>query len=458
MRLTLAIESLKHRRGAVLLTLMSIVISVSLLLSVEHIRGQVKESFTRTVSGTDLIVGGRTGQLNLLLYSVFHIGESTSPIDWKDVQTITNHPQVAWSIPLVLGDSHKGYRVVGTSNAYFEHFQYGNKQHLKLAQGHTFQSDEDAVLGFDVAEALGYHVGDEIIISHGLGAVSFQHHSNHPFIVTGILAPTGTPVDRAIQVTMHGLDAAHEHGHGKHEDEHEHEHEHEGSEHMHHDNDAHEEDDEHHIAMEHDHDDEHHLAMEYDHDDEHHSLSTEPPSQVSAVLLGLKNRVAVLQIQHQVNQFKEAPLMAILPGVALTDLWQLMGNVEKLLLAISVLILVSSLVGLITLLLVTLRERQKEIAVLRAIGAGPFTVLLLIQTEALLISLLACLISVGLVSAIIAMTADWMSSEYGLFLSADIFTSSTAIVIVLVLAATWLASLVPAMKAYRQALHSGLSG
>ncbi|MEG3765900.1 ABC transporter permease [Alteromonas sp. 14N.309.X.WAT.G.H12] len=438
MRLTLAIESLKHRRGAVLLTLMSIVISVSLLLSVEHIRGQVKESFTRTVSGTDLIVGGRTGQLNLLLYSVFHIGESTSPIDWKDVQTITSHPQVAWSIPLVLGDSHKGYRVVGTSNAYFEHFQYGNKQHLKLAHGHTFQSDDDAVLGFDVAEALGYHVGDEIIISHGLGAVSFQHHSNHPFIVSGILAPTGTPVDRAIQVTMHGLDAAHDHSHGKHE--------HEGSEHPHHDNDVHEEDGEHHIAMEH------------DHDDEHHRLSTEPPSQVSAVLLGLKNRVAVLQIQHQVNQFKEAPLMAILPGVALTQLWQLMGNVEKLLLAISVLILVSSLVGLITLLLVTLRERQKEMAVLRAIGAGPFTVLLLIQTEALLISLLACLISIGLVSAIIAMTADWMSSEYGLFLSADIFTGSTAIVIMLVLAATWLASLVPAIKAYRQALHSGLSG
>ncbi|MBU2980093.1 ABC transporter permease, partial [Alteromonas sp. C1M14] len=225
MRLTLAIESLKHRRSAVLLTLMSIIISVSLLLSVEHIRGQVKESFTRTVSGTDLIVGGRTGQLNLLLYSVFHIGESTSPIDWEDVQTITSHPQVAWSVPLVLGDSHKGYRVVGTTNAYFEHFQYGNKQSLDFAHGQAFASDKDAVLGFDVAEALGYHVGDEIIISHGLGAVSFQHHDNHPFTVVGILAPTGTPVDRAIHVTMHGLAEAHQHGGaGHHHDDDDHDH------------------------------------------------------------------------------------------------------------------------------------------------------------------------------------------------------------------------------------------
>ncbi|MBU2980092.1 ABC transporter permease, partial [Alteromonas sp. C1M14] len=230
-----------------------------------------------------------------------------------------------------------------------------------------------------------------------------------------------------------------------------------GVEHDHEDEVHHHDDDDHdHAGVEHDHEDEIH------HHDEHtevtQSLSDEPPKQVSAVLLGLKNRVAVLQIQHQVNQYKEAPIMAILPGVALAQLWQLMGNVEKLLLAISVLILVSSLVGLITLLLVTLRERQKEIAVLRAIGAGPFTVLLLIQTEALLISLLACLLSVGLVSAIIAMTADWMSSEYGLFLSPDIFTTSTLGVILLVLVATWVASLVPAIKAYRQALHSGLSG
>ncbi|MEW9799274.1 ABC transporter permease [Alteromonas sp. CYL-A6] len=424
MILSLATASLRHRRASVVLTLISVIISVSLLVSVEFIRGQIKDSFTRTVSGVDLIVGAPTGQLNLLLYSVFRIGNPTQAIDWQDVAWLKENPSVDWLVPIALGDAHKGFRVVGTNNTYFSHFKYADKRALAFRQGGHFTSDRAAVIGADVAAELGYQTGDSLIISHGLGEVSFSHHDEAPFTITGILDATGTPVDKAVYVTLHGLESIHgqpattnlrrlSRPDVKSETE------------THHHEDA-------------------------------HTLSDAVPGKVSAVMVGLKNRVTALQLQYQINQSKAAPLLAILPGVALAQLWEMMGNIEKLLLGISVLILLASLVGLTTMLLASMRERRQEIAVLRAIGAGPAAVLWLIQLEALLISGLACAISVLIVQTGFGFSADWLSKQYGLFIGSNIFTLSTAVIIGCVMVATWLISFIPAIAAYRQALHSGL--
>lgn len=452
MIMQIATASLRHRLGSVLLTLFTIVISVSLLLSVEYVRGQVRDSFTRTVSGVDIIVGAPTGQLNLLLYSVFRLGNPTSGVDWKDVAWLKSQSQVDWIVPLSLGDAHKGFRVVGTTNTYFDHFKYGDKQALSFASGGQFVSDKSAVVGAEVATQLGYSVADNIVISHGLGDVSFQHHDTHPFTITGILAPTGTPADKAVYVTLHGIESVHgspsprrslrrstitkpadseAHSHAEKHASHEHD-------------PAHSETEE-----------DFQLAQK-DKDSEA-TLSNADPESVSALLLGLKSRVAALQLQHQINNYDQAALLAILPGVALKELWGLMGNVEKLLLGISVLILLSSLIGLVTLLLATMRERRQEIAVLRAIGAGPVTILWLIQAEALLISVVGCVLSIALVSAGLSLFSEWLNASYGLIVTGSLFTQATGIVIASVLAATWLCSFIPAIAAYRTALHSGLS-
>ncbi|MCU7553394.1 ABC transporter permease [Alteromonas sp. ASW11-19] len=440
MILQLAAASLKHRKTSVLLTLFTIVISVSLLLSVEYVRGQVRDSFTRTVSGVDIIVGAPTGQLNLLLYSVFRMGNPTQGVDWQDVAWLEDHPQVDWLVPIALGDAHKGYRVVGTSNAYFEHFKYGDKQSLSFSTGNGFTSDRHAVIGAEVAEQLNYQVGDKIVISHGLGEVSFQHHESHPFTISGILNPTGTPADKGVYVTLQGMESVHgssptqntlrrspfkkpDAGSKAADDDH-----------AHHD--------------EHDH------SAEDTHGE---SLSQAPPSSISALFLGLSSRVAALQVQHQINNYGNAALLAILPGVALKQLWGLMSNVEKLLLGISVLILISSLIGLITLLLATMRERRQEIAVLRAIGAGPGTILWLIQAEALLITAVGCAVSFAAVSLGLVVFADWLNASYGLVVTGSLFTLQSAIVVGCVLAATWVCSFIPAIAAYRSALHAGLS-
>ena len=209
MILTIARRSLLNRKGSAFLTLLSLVVSVSLLISVEHIRKQAKESFSRTVSGVDLIVGARTGQLNLLLYSVFRVGNPSNNIDWESYQAIAESSMVKWSIPMSLGDSHRGYRVLGTTQSYFEHYSYGNKLPLTFAQGQAFDGLFETVLGAEVAAKLGYQLGDEITISHGVGQVSFKHHDEAPFVITGILAPTGTPVDKTVHITLGSMEAIH---------------------------------------------------------------------------------------------------------------------------------------------------------------------------------------------------------------------------------------------------------
>ena len=438
---TIALASLKRRKHTALLTLLSITISVCLLLTVDIVRTQVKTSFTRTVSGVDLIVGAPSGQLNLLLSSVFNVGTPSKGIPWNSVASLESNKQVAWIIPLSLGDTHKGFRVIGTNNQFFTHFKYGDKQALAFAHGSNFTQPLSTVVGADIAQTLGYKVGDKIVISHGLGNVSFNNHDTHPFVIAGVLEKTGTPVDKAVYVTLEGLEKAHSHQTGGKNssmrsiskpklDEHEHEHEHEH--------------DESNITK--------HGATEI-----RYNSNEFAPQQVSVVMLGLKNRVTALQLQYQLNQNNNTPLMAILPGMALAELWQIMGNIEALLLGLSSIIVISALVGLATMLLASMRERYQEIAVLRTIGAGPFTLLLLIQLEALFITLVSLILSVVLVAGLITAIKPWLSSEYGLFITGQLFGQSSAIIGSLVLVSTYIVSLFPAIAAYRRGLHAGLN-
>jgi len=188
---------------------MMIAVSIFVLFSVEAIRYHAKDSFSKTVSGVDLIVGARTGQLNLLLYSVFHIGHATNNISWQSYQQLATNPNVAWTIPISMGDSHRGYRVLGTTPDLFAFFRYGDQQPLDFAQGRAFSQLYDAVIGADVAKQLSYKVGAKIILSHGIAKTSFSQHDDKPFIIKGILKPTGTPADKTVYVSLQAIEAMH---------------------------------------------------------------------------------------------------------------------------------------------------------------------------------------------------------------------------------------------------------
>ena len=208
--LQLALRSLANRRTTVLLTLAAIAVSVSLLLGVQKLRSAAREGFTSTVSGVDLIVGARSGPLNLLLYSVFRVGDATANVSWDSYQLVANHRDVAWTIPISLGDSHRGFRVLGTTDAYLEHYRIAGGRRLAIREGQWFGETHDVVLGADVADELRYTPGQQIVIAHGAADVSFTQHDDQPFRVVGILERTGTPVDRAVHVPLDAIAVLHD--------------------------------------------------------------------------------------------------------------------------------------------------------------------------------------------------------------------------------------------------------
>lgn len=409
MLVSLAWSSLGSRRKSVILTFLSLLISISVLLSVEHIRQQAKESFNRTISDVDMIVGAPSGQLNLLLYSVFRMGSPTNNIDYKSYKTLKNSSLVEWAVPISLGDSHRGFRVMGTNNSYFEYFKYGSKQPLTFEQGQPFEALFEAVIGADVAKNLNYKIGDNIVIAHGIGNTSFKHHDKTPFTIKGILKPTGTPVDKTIHVSLNAIEAIH-------------------------------------LS----------LAKQNQLLKSATSVNTEPDS-ITAVMLGLKSKFTTFKLQRDINNYKVDRLMAVLPGVAMTELWQMMATVENLLRVIGILVLVSSLFGLSTMLLASMQQRKSEIAVLRVLGPGPSVIFSLVLVEALILVVLACVSAVALLSLALWLLADWLGATYGLFLDANVLSLETLKVVIIITVAAIITSIIPAYEAYKSALHSSLS-
>lgn len=417
--LHLTVKSIVSRRATVVLTLLSIALAVALLLGVERVRVETRASFASTISGTDLIVGARSGPVQLLLYSVFRIGNATNNIGWQSVEMLRGLPAVAWVVPIALGDSHRGYRVVGTTADYFVHYRAGRGRELGFAAGRAFAGTLDgvfeAVLGAEVARALGYAVGDEIVLAHGAGEVSLVEHADKPFKVVGVLRPTGTPVDRSVHVSLAAIEAIHLDWVG---------------------------------------------GMPLP------GLSIAPgevrrfdlaPKQVTAALVGLKSRAAVFQVQRRVNEYRGEPLLAILPGATLQELWGLVGVAERALLAVSALVVAVGLAGLVAVMVAGLGERRRELAILRALGAGPGQVFLLLATEAMLVTLAGALCGVVLLHGGLAVAAPWLAAEWGLQLTLGWPAAREWALLAAVLACGVAASAIPAWRAYRLSLADGMT-
>jgi len=415
--LRLALASLNNRRFTALLTVFAIALSVCLLLAVERIRTETRASFASTISGTDLIVGARSGSVNLLLYSVFRIGNATNNIRWDSYQQLAGHPQVKWAIPLSLGDSHRGYRVLGTSPAYFQHYRFGRQQPLQLAEGRAFADDPfEVVLGAEVAQSLGYRLDERIVLAHGVAKVSLVQHDDKPFRVVGILRRTGTPVDRTLHINLAGMEALHidwrggvpARGAGR-------------------------------VSAE-----------------QARALDLQP-QQITAVLLGLNSKIATFALQREINQYRGEPLLAVLPGVALQELWSLMGTAEQALFVVSLFVVLTGLIGMLTAILTSLNERRREMAILRSVGARPWHIAGLLVIEAFALALAGAALGVVLLYVGIAVAQAPLQQFYGLYLPFGWPSGYEWRLLGAILLAAVLMGAVPAWRAYRQSLADGLS-
>lgn len=413
--LTLAARSAWNRKLTLGLTLMSIAMSVALLIGVERVRQDAQESFAQSVSGTDLVIGARTSPVQLMLYAVFHIGDATNNIHWQTYKDIAANPAVAWSIPISMGDSHHGFPVVGTTTDYFEHFHYGDSQPLAFIGGKPFAGLFDAVVGAEVADHLGYHLGDKIILSHGMGSIGLSEHADKPFTITGILARTGTPVDRTVHVSLEAIEAIHLDWQG-------------GAK-----------------------------IPGFSIPAEYVGKFDLTPKEITAILIGLKSRAGVFKMQRFVNEYHAEPLLAVLPGVALDQLWQVIGVAERALLAVSGMVVIVGLCGLVAVILASLNERRRELAILRSVGARPLDVFLLLSAEGLFITLLGTLLGMLSLSGLTVILAPLIQSHYGLSISPRFVSFDELGLLGMVMGVSLLASLAPGYGAYKLSLSDGLT-
>jgi putative ABC transport system permease protein len=412
---TLAFKSIRNRKFTTILTIVSISLSVTLLLGVERIRKEARASFTNTISGTDLIVGARSGPVQLLLYAVFRIGNATNNISWQSYQEIAHNPNIRWTIPISLGDSHKGYRVMGTNSDYFEHLRFSGGRRLEIAKGQIFKQVFDAVLGAEVARALGYRLGDQIILAHGAGKVSFVQHADKPFKVVGILRKTGTPVDQTIHVRLEGIEAIH-------------------------------------------------IDWKDGAKIPWQSISAQQalemdlsPKAVTAFFVGLKSRIAAFGVQRFVNEYRQEPLLAILPGVALAELWELIGVAEKALLVVSGFVVVVGLSGMLIALMTSLNERRREMAILSSVGARPVDVFALIVGESAMLTISGVAAGVAMLYGLLLVGQPLMLSTFGLFIAIGGLSMYELTLIGIVCLAGLLTGIIPGYQTYRYSLADGMT-
>lgn len=468
--LMLGIRSLWNRRFVALLTVVSIAVSVALILGVERLRTEARESFSNAASGIDLIVAPRGNSVQILLATVFGVGSTGTGLSWETYEWVEAQPDTAWAAPIVMGDNHRGFPVIGTKAAYFEKFRHSGGQALVFDKGGAFE-DSAAVVGSEVAERFDYQLGTEIVLAHGAGAVAFDVHDDAPFTIAGILERTGTAVDRMVFVSLEGFDKLHEDkgppeadplsalepatgmmtseevqdGSQDHADHDGHEHE-ESSHAGEAGHDIHEHDD-------HEHDGGHETSRDARHEAGH----AHEPEKINAIYIGLTDRTATLSLQRALSELKTEPVSAVMPNVALLELWSITGTAEIALRLMASAVVLAGIVGLLVMLSSTLENRRREFSILRSVGAQPGHIFGLIVLEAGLLTLAGIVLGYLILTAAVAIAGPVLAADFGFRLDRLWPSPFEASLMVLIFAAGLAASLIPAWRVYRMTLSDGIT-
>ena len=411
--INLAFQSLFNRKVTVFLTVISLTVSIILFLSIDTLRLGAKKSFFGNVKSGDLILGSRSGEIQLLLYSLFQIGSPTNNISWESYKEISKKSEIDWIVPISLGDSHKQFRVMGTTKEYFERYSYRKSKKLQYQFGTHFQNTFDVVIGNDVAKILNYKLDDSIIVAHGIGSQSL--HDEFPFKVKGILKKTGTSVDRLVLVSLEALEAIHKDWKA-------------GSK----------------------------IPIKGANNKKNFIEQDLIPKEITAAIIKLKSPITIFKVQREINDYEYEPLQAIIPGIVLTKLWQIVSVTENIMLAISAMVIVSALIGLIAILYSTLNNRRREMALLRIVGASPKTIFSLLLLEALIISFLSIVFSIILTQLLNFFLFPILDNKYGIYLENNFLLLKDFYFFLIVLLTAVIVSIFPALQAYKNSINDGI--
>lgn len=413
--ISLALASMRARLLPILLVILALTSSMALLLAVDRIKVATQNGFNQSLSGVDLVLGPRGSGIELMLYTVFHLGKPTNNITTETLKDITQNPKIDWAVPIALGDSHRGFRVIATSSEYFQRIKFGGDQSLQFRDGVAFRELNQVVIGSAVADALGYTVGTPMFVTHGSGSLG-ELHDDFAFNVSGILAPTGTPTDQAIFVSLEGYELIH---------------------------------------------------LGWTNGSQAISLKNIDvqqipkerlyPKTITAAYLGLSSKLGLFQVARSINEYSEEAVSAIIPGVALAELWSIVGSIDSVFKLLNWLIIGISIIAMITMTMTALESRTREMTILRALGATPAHLSSMILAEIALISGFSVLLAIGLVRVLTWVSVDLLSEWAGIRIELIWITTNELLILGLIVLAGLIASLIPAGMVYKRSLHRGFS-
>ncbi|MCF8300978.1 MAG: FtsX-like permease family protein [Haliscomenobacter sp.] len=393
---------------------------ISLLLLVNV---QLEDKFEKNFAGIDLVIGAKGSPLQLILSSLYHLDAPTGNMPVSEAKAFLNpkHPIFKSAIPLSLGDSHRGYRIIGTNTGFIDLYE------AKFADGKLFEENMEVVVGATVAKNLNLKLADEFKSSHGLiEDENLVHEDAAPFKVVGILEKTGSVIDQLIVTKTQSIWAVHD------------EHSHEAEESMEH-NEA-----------EHDH----------DHDEAEHSedlpLTSYEDKSITSLLVKFKGRnIQALNMARNINE--NTNFQAATPAIEINRLYTLLGVGEEALKAMALLIIFVSGLSIFISLFSSLRERKYELAVMRTLGARPDFLFQLIIFEGIIIAVLGYFCGIALSHGSMVLLADFLEKSYRYDFSAAIFLKEEIYIFGGSLVIGIIAAIIPAFQASKTDIHATLA-
>jgi putative ABC transport system permease protein len=387
--IALALRYLGSRPLAALLNLLLLTLGLASITFVVLVTTQVSRAFERDLAGIDLVVGAKGSPIQLILSGVFHIDVPPGNVALADVQALQQHPQVARLIPLSLGDSLRGFRIVGTTPDWLAHYR------LAPAQGRAWQQPLEAVLGAQAARETGLAVGQAFIGNHGLGG-SGHGHGDAPYRVVGVLAPCGCVADRLVLTSLESVWQVHE------------------------------------------------KATALD-DDDRKALEAE--REVTMALITYKSPLAAVTFPRMVNT--TTSMQAAAPAVEVTRLLRLLGVGAEVLQGLGAVLLVTAGLSVFIALWNAVRERRADLAMLRMLGASPARVAALLLCEALWLAIAATVLGLAAGHGLTALVGSVLAGQQSLPISGWTWVPHELWIPVAALGVAALAALMPAISAYR---------
>ncbi|MBI3915593.1 MAG: ABC transporter permease [Betaproteobacteria bacterium] len=396
--MNLATVSLAYLRARALSTALNVLLlalgiaTITLLLLATS---QLEERMQRDARGIDLVVGAKGSPMQIILSSIYQLDVPTGNVSWKQAQELARHRMVKKVIPLALADNYRGHRIVGTNHDYVAHYN------ARLAQGRLWQAPLEAVLGAEIAAQTGLAMGATFVGAHGMGAGEGEGvmHETHSYRVVGVLAPTGTVVDRVVLTDVASVWAVH--------------------------------------------------ADQYDIKDVARvaELMPDDEKELTALLIQYASPLAVAMLPRYINQ--NSAMQAASPAYETARLFTIIGVGVDVLRAFALVLIIAAGLSVFIALYNALLERRYDLAVMRTLGASPGKLMALMLFEGALLAGIGAALGLALGHVLTEALGYAFKAAKQVAVTGWTWHNSEIWLIVLALAVGVVAALLPAWRAYR---------